>query len=321
MKKQYGCIVPISCIALIILILNFIPSLAFAQNSRNPCVYITQPNCLAVGYYLAGVTGAPMPVGGIANAAAPTFTEAKPGYLSFDLNGRLRTISTVSPAGTQDINLSQVGGTSTVTGGVNGLLGVAGNIASGVTDAGNPVKVGAIFNTTLPTFTNGQRGDLQIDSKGSLEITPYIAGSVAGTSGPISDGSSNTQTMIGTRNFNLLFNSSTWDRNYVCNSTAVVNVTAGNTTELVSLTASQIIRVCSFTVSMSVAGTAEFVYGTGTNCNTGTTSLTGAVPLAAATPWQLAAGQGNLFRTASANALCLAAVTGNAVGFVTYAKY
>ena len=86
---------------LLLLILLMLPNLAFAQSQRNPCVYgvgtnlVTSQlgNCLAVGYYLAGATGAPMPVGGIANAAAPTFTEGKPGYLSFDLNGNLRTVS------------------------------------------------------------------------------------------------------------------------------------------------------------------------------------------------------------------------------------
>lgn len=48
---------------------------------------------------------------------------------------------------------------------------VAGNVASAATDSGNPVKVGAVFNTTLPTFTTGQRGDLQIDSRGRLITT------------------------------------------------------------------------------------------------------------------------------------------------------
>lgn len=83
------------------------PQLANAQSQRNPCAYGVGSNqssqlgnCLAIGYYLAGVTGAPMPVGGIANASAPTFTEGLPGYLSFDLAGNLRTIGSSSlPAG------------------------------------------------------------------------------------------------------------------------------------------------------------------------------------------------------------------------------
>jgi hypothetical protein len=43
---------------------------------------------------------------------------------------------------------------------------VVGNVASGTTDSGNGVKVSGIFNTTVPAFTNGQRGDIQIDERG-----------------------------------------------------------------------------------------------------------------------------------------------------------
>lgn len=84
----------------LICLLFLCPQLALAQSQRNPCAYLgsnsvasLQGNCLPIGFYLAGATGVPMPVGGIANVAAPTFTEAKPGYLSFDLNGNLRVIS------------------------------------------------------------------------------------------------------------------------------------------------------------------------------------------------------------------------------------
>lgn len=45
---------------------------------------------------------------------------------------------------------------------------VIGNIASGATDSGNPIKVGGIYNSTKPTFTDGQRGDLQLGTRGSL---------------------------------------------------------------------------------------------------------------------------------------------------------
>lgn len=48
---------------------------------------------------------------------------------------------------------------------------VGGNVASGAADSGNPVKVGAVYNSTLPTLTNGQRADLQIGTRGSLDVT------------------------------------------------------------------------------------------------------------------------------------------------------
>lgn len=51
-------------------------------------------------------------------------------------------------------------------------MSVSGGVASAATDSGNPVKVGGKYNSSLPTFTDGQRGDLQIDSQGSLRVNP-----------------------------------------------------------------------------------------------------------------------------------------------------
>lgn len=46
-----------------------------------------------------------------------------------------------------------------------------GNVASGATDSGSPVKIGGVNRTTLPTLTDGQRGDLQLDTKAMLRTT------------------------------------------------------------------------------------------------------------------------------------------------------
>lgn len=79
-------------------------------------------------------------------------------------------------------NIAQVGGTTVVTGGVAGLLAVAGNVANAATDAGNPVKVGGVAQTggTIPALTAGQRGDLGIGPNGGaipaeLTMTGTIA--------------------------------------------------------------------------------------------------------------------------------------------------
>lgn len=53
---------------------------------------------------------------------------------------------------------------------------VAGNVASGSTDSGSPVKVGGIYNSTPVTLTNGQRGDLQLDANGYLKINLATGG-------------------------------------------------------------------------------------------------------------------------------------------------
>lgn len=48
---------------------------------------------------------------------------------------------------------------------------VVGNVAAGASDSGNPVKIGGVYNSTLPTLTNGQRGDVQLSSKGTVIVS------------------------------------------------------------------------------------------------------------------------------------------------------
>lgn len=41
---------------------------------------------------------------------------------------------------------------------------VGGDVDAGSADSGSPVKVGGVYNATLPTLTDADRGDLQLDS-------------------------------------------------------------------------------------------------------------------------------------------------------------
>lgn len=45
------------------------------------------------------------------------------------------------------------------------------SVAAGATDSGNPVKVGGVYNSTPPTLTTGQRGDLQFDANANTKTT------------------------------------------------------------------------------------------------------------------------------------------------------
>ena len=71
---------------------------------------------------------------------------------------------------------------------------------------------------------------------------------------------------------------------------------------------------------MSAAGTAQFVYGTGTNCGTGQVDLTADTNLALGIPWTVFLPTGIAFRTNPGQALCVTAVTGNVTGFLSYAQ-
>lgn len=93
-------------------------------------------------------------------------------------------------------------------------LFVGGNIASGVTDAGNPVKVGGIFSSSLPTLTTGQRGDLQVNAKGLLLTTIYDpSGAALNMPSPSADGyNAGSANSLAVSGFGFVFNGSTWDR-------------------------------------------------------------------------------------------------------------
>lgn len=58
---------------------------------------------------------------------------------------------------------------------------VQGNSAAAATDSGNPVKIGGVYNATLPTYATGQRGDIQIDQNGNQRATivPSITANAA----------------------------------------------------------------------------------------------------------------------------------------------
>lgn len=60
---------------------------------------------------------------------------------------------------------------------VVGTVAVVGNTASGSTDSGAPVKIGGVFRTTQPTFSDGQRADWQLDARGNGHVSLYGAGS------------------------------------------------------------------------------------------------------------------------------------------------
>lgn len=103
-------------------------------------------------------------------------------------------------------------GHSTDTKGNNMAVG---NIAAGATDAGAPVKMGAKLNTTRPTYTDGQRGDLQIGTRGSLSVQLMAADSTVAFTGAVdnADGaaSSGTANKLAVVNRNQIYNGTSYD--------------------------------------------------------------------------------------------------------------
>ena len=184
-----------------------------------------------------------------------------------------------------------------------------------------PVPVGGKYNLTLPTYTDGDRTQLQFDARGALAVTLKDANGTVITAVP-ADALANATNSTLARAFALKFNGSTWDRDFACTSQAQGTVTAGNTTEVIALSGSTTIRVCNFIVDMTLTGTYQFQQGTGTNCGTNNAVLTPAFNALTATPVIAGTGVAAVLRTtATGRAICIAAVTGDVKYYISYAQY
>lgn len=94
----------------------------------------------------------------------------------------------------------------------NGNQQIQGNVASGLSDLGNAVKIGAVFNTTLPTYTNGQRGDAQMGSRGAILVQLAAPSGTLQASVVGSGDSMASQTGLASINFVEIYNGSSYDR-------------------------------------------------------------------------------------------------------------
>lgn len=145
-----------------------LPTLAFAQSQRNPCYY-TAANpgpgngCIPVS------SANPLPVTGGGGGTVS-------GNVSNAADGVATTSTNIGSASYNYVWDTTTPGWDRWYGNTNGAF-VQGNVANGATDAGNPVKIGAVYNTTQPTLTTGQRSDAQLDSRGNLKVTIMANGS------------------------------------------------------------------------------------------------------------------------------------------------
>lgn len=100
-------------------------------------------------------------------------------------------------------------------GGTGTPVTVTGNVAGGATDSGNPVKVAGVYNSTLPTYTTGQRAELQTSTRGILgvQIASYGgSGSIGAVCINPGDAQSNGNGVLLVGAEGMIYNGSTWDR-------------------------------------------------------------------------------------------------------------
>ena len=131
----------------------------------------------------------------------------------FNSDNELLVSASSGTAGTASTEVFTIQGIASAT-----PVIVGGSVASGAADSGNPVKAGGVYNSTLPTLTNGQRGDLQVDANGNLgvrlhgtQVTGADAISNAALTSPALPGEYGSSTRpLTTVTYN--YNGSTWDR-------------------------------------------------------------------------------------------------------------
>ncbi len=162
------------------------------------------------------------------------------------------------------------------------------------------------------------------DTFGALAVTQAVPGGDGVSNANLADVTTNSGTHVPLITALLLFNGSTWDRQYYCTSSAPITVTGTSDTQIVALTASQTIRICDITVTLGgTTPTMTVEYGTGTNCGTGKTALTGAMAPTTGTSLAINPGPMAALRSGSGAAVCLvlAGTSPTANGFISYAKY
>lgn len=65
---------------------------------------------------------------------------------------------------------------------ISGTVTAVGDIANATVDSGNPIKIAGVYNSAAPTFTSGQRANVQLDINGNLKVNIAAGAAAGGTS-------------------------------------------------------------------------------------------------------------------------------------------
>jgi hypothetical protein len=141
-------------------------------------------------------------------STAPTIANGGQHPLTLTVDGRLRTDAAGASGGTVAIDQTTPGTTNAVV--------AIGNVASGATDSGNPLKIGGVFTTSPPTITTGQRGDAQLDANANFRVR-LVGSTLTGADAVANTALAAVANAGGYSTLSLsvapiVFNGTTWDR-------------------------------------------------------------------------------------------------------------
>lgn len=192
-------------------------------------------------------------------------------------------------------------------------------VASGATDSGNPVKVGGVYNSTQPTLTTGQRGDLQLDSRANARVVIMNVDGVSGAAvtGAASDALA-SQSGVWVNTQPRSFNGSTWDRTRKPVSTSrIVSAAASTNATSAKASAGDLTGVLGYNAAAAVRYVKFYNKASAPTVGTDTPVLTIAIPATTAFDIQIPNG-GFYFSTGIAYALTTGAAD-NDTGALTAA--
>ena len=131
---------------------------------------------------------------------------------------QVRVRASAYTSGTVNVTMDASSGSAqTLAVDANGNQQIVGNVASGTADSGNGVKTSAVYNSTLPTFTNGQRADNQSDANGAQFVSTKVPRTY----------SAPTTTLVNTTSTLILAANANRKGLYLSNTTATQQISLG----------------------------------------------------------------------------------------------
>ena len=193
--------------------LNLLDTVTTVSNLTNGSVRMTVGTLTVMPNIPGGTVGLVSSVTEVANLAKGTITRLEGGTLGVVSSVANLAAGTVTRLEQGSINVTAgtiTSGSIAVTTGT-----VVGDVASAATDAGNPVKIGGLFNTTPPTLSDGQRGNLQMSARGALKVQLMDSGINSinlANDGADAIGTSSTANALKVLGRNTVYNGASWDR-------------------------------------------------------------------------------------------------------------
>jgi hypothetical protein len=196
-----------------------------------------------------------------------------------------------------------------------------------------PVAGFTNFRIRLSTVISGAgTANVAVQAINGQAHIDNVTSSNTGQSIPQADGLSNTEaiplwsvngaaTAGAIRVLPFMFNAATYDRQFICASQAVFNLSGSGATQIIALSGTTVIRICHISMSTTATEDIQIEQGTGSNCGTNNAAITGLYKSVQSMALDFTP-QESLRTTTGGRAVCINQSASQALGgVVIYAQY